>query len=111
MLPVMCLGSKTMPLYGPSGVVKPNCKNVQVEGRFVAAVGDIVTPHGNPYNKKKPGFNPGCKTATVMDGCQTVRVNGMAVAYIGAELTCMMHGLDLVPSKTVRVPGPAGGGE
>jgi len=107
----MCLGSKTMPLFGPSGVVKTNQKTVLAEGRPISAVGDLVTPHGNPYNRKKPGYNPGCANATVMDGCPTVRVNSMPVAYIGAELTCMMHGLDLVPSKTVRIPGPAGGGE
>lgn len=102
-IPVMCLGSKTMPLYGPSGMVKPMTKTVLVEGRPIACWGDPVTTHGNPYNPKKPGFNPPCACATVAEGAPTVLAYGRMIAHMHSELTCMLHFLDLVPAKTVRV--------
>ena len=60
---------------------------VIAEGRPVATVGMLVTPHGNFELPKKPGYNPECGKAILTGAItsKTVLINGRPAAVVGAK--------------------------
>jgi hypothetical protein len=105
-LSVALQGDITNPLFGPSGFVTSTTPTVLVDGRPVATIGSPVSVHGNPFNRKAPGFNPPCAAAVVSTGISNVLVEGRPIATLTSRCTCGLHFVKLAGSTTVRV-GPA----
>jgi uncharacterized Zn-binding protein involved in type VI secretion len=104
--PIACTGDLVDPKYGPPNVIASVTPTVLAHGRPVATIGAIVTPHGNYYNPKAPGFNPKCSLGKVLTGIPNVLVMGLPVAVIGKSLCdCGFHFVAMPGDPTVLV-GP-----
>lgn len=56
-----------------------------------ARVGSIVKPHGNPIDRRQPGFNPICSASVIATGSPTVLVGGLPMARITSMCSCGQH--------------------
>ncbi len=75
-------------LVPPQNVVASITPTVLAMGKPVNTFGSIVAPHGNPYDPRKPGFDPVCASATVSTlTAPTVLIQGKPVAVVGPALT------------------------
>jgi hypothetical protein len=105
LVPIGLHGSMTPPLYGPSGVMISVTPTVYVEGRPVATELADVTPHGNPYNPKAPGFNPACADAVILEGAPRVMAGPghFGVAHVASMCSCGFHQVALLPAVKTYV--------
>jgi uncharacterized Zn-binding protein involved in type VI secretion len=99
-------GTNALLPAGP-GFVMATATKVACEYLPVAKVGDLVSPHGNYFDPKKPGFNPLCKNAYIVEGSPTVMVEGKPMALagpMGSLLSCG-HWLTTPRTKKTIVAG------
>lgn len=104
-LPIALQGDVTDPKFGPPGFITSQTPTVMIDGRPAATIGSPVAPHGNPYNRKAPGYNPPCAHAVVSTGVSNVLIEGRPLATIQSLCSCGLHFVQLVGSSTVMV-GP-----
>jgi uncharacterized Zn-binding protein involved in type VI secretion len=84
------------------GFVMATASTVLCEYLPVAAVGDLVSPHGNFSNPHMPGFNPACEHAFIVEGSSTILVNGKPMAVVGPLGSLLSCGHWLQVPRTER---------
>jgi uncharacterized Zn-binding protein involved in type VI secretion len=111
---VACVGDVTDPVKGEFGTVAfpkhefgkiVGASTVMAQGRPVATVGSLVTPHGNFDNPKMPGYNPECAKAIVtgFNAGYNVLVEGRPIAVIGGTMCSCTHFIVGPGAPTVMV--------